>query len=77
MLRWRKSSFSKTSEGDCVEIAWRKSSLSQGGGSDCVEIAHDHPHVLVRDSKNVTGPVLDLPVTRWESFLSHLPRAER
>jgi hypothetical protein len=49
---------------------WRKSSYSQTPDGDCIEIAHDHPAVLIRDSKNTSGPVLDFPVTRWESFLS-------
>jgi uncharacterized protein DUF397 len=53
-------------------LNWRKSSFSKQGEGDCVEIAHDHPGVLVRDSKNITGPTLGLPVTRWASFLSHL-----
>src|SRR5947209_79221 len=39
--RWRKSSYSGTNGGDCVEVAevWRKSSYSGGNGGDCVEIA--------------------------------------
>jgi hypothetical protein len=51
-------------------LTWRKSSFSETPDSDCVEIAHDRPHILIRDSKNPSGPHLDLPVTRWESFLS-------
>jgi hypothetical protein len=49
---------------------WRKSSFSETPDGNCVEVAHDHPAVFIRDSKNATGPNLDLPITRWESFLS-------
>jgi hypothetical protein len=37
---WRKSSYSGSSGGNCVEVAsWRKSSYSGGSGGDCVEVA--------------------------------------
>ncbi|MEU9006398.1 DUF397 domain-containing protein [Streptomyces sp. NPDC048551] len=42
---WRKSSYSGSSGGDCVEctpvgvLAWRKASYSGSGGGDCVECA--------------------------------------
>lgn len=37
---WRKSSYSGTSGGNCVEVgqAWRKSSYSDTGGGNCVEV---------------------------------------
>jgi Domain of unknown function (DUF397) len=39
--RWRKSSYSGSNGGDCVEVAevWRKSSYSAGNGGNCVEVA--------------------------------------
>ena len=48
---------------------WRKSSYS-GNGGDCVEVAaHDHGNeagrVLVRDTKDRTGPVLRFSVAAW------------
>jgi uncharacterized protein DUF397 len=41
VLTWRKSSYSDSSGGDCVEVAveWRKSSYSGPGGGECVEVA--------------------------------------
>ncbi|MGW0120661.1 DUF397 domain-containing protein [Streptomyces sp. NPDC003327] len=63
-LRWRKSSYSGSNGGDCVECAplgaaaWRKSSYSGPNGGDCVEVAPLDAHVAVRDSKNPAGPVL-------------------
>ncbi|MFK0118555.1 DUF397 domain-containing protein [Streptomyces sp. NPDC090994] len=40
-LNWFKSSYSSSSDGDCVEVAltWHKSSHSSGGDGDCVEVA--------------------------------------
>lgn len=38
-VKFRKSSFSGSSGGNCIELAWRKSSFSGGNGGDCVELA--------------------------------------
>ncbi|MGH3858185.1 DUF397 domain-containing protein [Actinokineospora sp.] len=49
---------------------WRKSGSSVGGNdANCVEVAVA-PTVLVRDSKNATGPHLRIPATEWRSFVS-------
>jgi hypothetical protein len=48
---------------------WRKSSFSQGGDSDCVEVAFVMTGVAVRDSKNATGPVLDVPEKSWHRLV--------
>jgi hypothetical protein len=49
---------------------WRKSSFSTNNGNDgnCVEVSVA-PTVLVRDSKNATGPRLRIPVSEWRSFV--------
>lgn len=52
---WRKSSFSGSNGGNCVEVAWRRSSFSGSNGGDCVEVASGLG--ALRDSKN-PGPVL-------------------
>jgi hypothetical protein len=52
-----------------VKPVWRKSSYSGEGESNCVEVAFPAHSVAVRDSKNVTGPVLAFPVVQWEAFL--------
>ena len=46
---------------------WRKSSYSGNGGNDCVEIATGSP-VLVRDTKNRTGPMLRFSPQAWRQF---------
>lgn len=52
--------------------SWRKSSYSEGPQTDCVEIAHSSLSVLIRDSKNPTGPVLAIENGRWDAFLTEL-----
>jgi hypothetical protein len=53
---WRKSSFSGSNGGDCVEVAWSKSSFSGSNAGNCVEVASGLG--ALRDSKNPSGPVL-------------------
>jgi hypothetical protein len=64
-MTWRKSSFSGSNGGNCVEVAWAKSSFSGSNGGSCVEVASTLG--ALRDSKNPSGPVLtarvDLLVT--------------
>lgn len=75
--RWRKSSRSNQSGGNCVEVAakWRKSSRSNQSGGDCVEVAGNLPgRVLVRDSKDAYGPVLTFGAYAWRAFVADLRR---
>ncbi|KAF4410850.1 MULTISPECIES: DUF397 domain-containing protein [Streptomyces] len=52
---------------------WRKSSYSGNTGGECVEVADDRRDaVLVRDSKNPTGPVLTLAPGAWRAFVDDL-----
>jgi len=48
--------------------AWRTSAASNSGA--CVEVAVGDRSVLVRDSMNRGGPVLQLPPEAWSSFLT-------
>ncbi|MFI0483112.1 DUF397 domain-containing protein [Actinomadura sp. 9N215] len=68
--KWRASSHSGHSGGDCVEVAglWRKSSYSDHNGGDCVEVANLSPLVGVRDSKDADGPKLTFSVAAWSAF---------
>jgi hypothetical protein len=50
-------------------IVWHTSSYSNGGAA-CVEIAPTQSAVLVRDSKNRTGPALTIPTPAWHAFLT-------
>ncbi|MFI1102668.1 DUF397 domain-containing protein [Streptomyces melanogenes] len=78
--QWRKSSYSGSSGGDCVECAalggasWRKSSYSGGGGGDCVEIT-ELPHlVAIRDSKRPEGAALTVSAAAFGTFVENVTR---
>ncbi len=72
---WRKSSYSNSSGGDCLEVAqnfatWRKSSYSNANGGDCLEVAEGHPGLVpVRDSKRPHGPALVVSAAAWTPFV--------
>ncbi|MGW6845317.1 DUF397 domain-containing protein [Streptomyces sp. NPDC054958] len=67
---WRKSSYSGSSGGECVECAplggaaWRKASYSGTTGGD--------GRVAVRDSKNPGGPVFTVTATAFGAFVRSL-----
>jgi len=72
---WRKSSYSGSNGGNCVEVAevWRKSSYSASNGGDCVEVAVAPPAaVAVRDSKDPDGPKLIFTPAAWAAFTTAL-----
>ncbi|MDX3487878.1 MULTISPECIES: DUF397 domain-containing protein [Streptomyces] len=52
---------------------WYTSSYS-GNGGQCVQVATNlaapHGIVPVRDSKDVSGPVLDIPATAFSAFVA-------
>lgn len=58
--------------------SWRKSSRSSSNGGNCVEVAGNLPgRVLVRDSKDQTGPMLTFAPTAWRSFVATLAGPRR
>jgi hypothetical protein len=70
--------------GDCLMTAqpnrysphiWRKSSAS-GGGGECVEVAKWRSFVLVRDSGDRSGTVLELTSAQWIALLRRLKNEE-
>ncbi|GLV90810.1 toxin [Streptomyces lavendulae subsp. lavendulae] len=73
--KWRKSSYSGTTGGECVEcapfgaLAWRKSSYSGDTGGECVEVAAQPCLVAVRDSKDPEGPVFTVRPAAFEAFV--------
>ncbi|WP_323377297.1 DUF397 domain-containing protein [Streptomyces smaragdinus] len=55
------------------EDAWYKSSYSGGSGNSCVEIADltaGRGVVGVRDSKDPSGPALQISPAGWASFVA-------
>ncbi|MGW1817252.1 DUF397 domain-containing protein [Streptomyces sp. NPDC002125] len=60
----------KTTDAPVVqELAWFKSSYSGAEGGECVEVAAAVAKVLVRDSKQVNGPVLTVGPGAWAGFV--------
>ncbi|KOV11264.1 hypothetical protein ADK60_35720 [Streptomyces sp. XY431] len=51
------------------ELAWFKSSYSGNEGGACVEVADATSTVLVRDSKDKSGPHLTFSPAAWEAFV--------
>jgi hypothetical protein len=58
--RWRRSSYSGSTGGQCVEVA----------------VASHDSAIAVRDSKDPAGPVLRFAAAAWQSFLSGARRGE-
>ncbi|MFJ8621403.1 DUF397 domain-containing protein [Kitasatospora sp. NPDC093550] len=75
-LVWFKSSHSTNEDVACVEVAWRKSSYSSNEGGECVEVAETTAAVLVRDSKDASGPHLTFDPAAWRAFVSFAASAE-
>ncbi|MEV0188089.1 DUF397 domain-containing protein [Kitasatospora purpeofusca] len=51
------------------ELVWFKSSYSGPDGGECVEVADATATVLVRDSKDKSGPHLTFSPAAWEAFV--------
>ena len=52
---------------EAIDPRWRKSSYS-GNGGDCAEVGEAGRGVLVRDTKDRTGPVLRFTPDAWRRF---------
>jgi hypothetical protein len=48
-------------------LDWRKARRSMGSG-DCVEVAPMSKRILLRDSKDLDGPILEYPCSSWLRF---------
>jgi hypothetical protein len=57
---------------DHTIATWRKSSYSGGNGSECVEVAPASPVVLIRDTANRAGTVLEFAHAAWRTFAAGL-----
>ncbi|WP_055524977.1 DUF397 domain-containing protein [Streptomyces graminilatus] len=75
---WRKSSYSNSDGGNCIEVsddflsaaAWRKSTYSNTDGGECVEVAPNLPSVVpVRDSKDPARGALIVEAGAWAAFV--------
>ena len=53
-------------------LCWKKSRAS--ATANCVEVAFINGTILVRDSREPTGPVISISLEEWASFLYGLRR---
>ena len=60
---------------DKIDLRWRKSSYSGNGGGSCIEVADQDSRVLVRDTKDRTGPTLRFTPDAWRRFADHMKGA--
>ena len=58
-----------------TELNWRKSSYSGNGGGECVEIGAAPGAVVVRDTTDRTGPVLQFTPAAWRRFADQMKRS--
>jgi uncharacterized protein DUF397 len=58
-----------------VGARWRTSSYSGNGGGTCVKVGQARPGVLVRDTKDRTGPVLGFTPAAWQKFADRVKRS--
>jgi Domain of unknown function (DUF397) len=72
---WRKSTYSGSNGGDCVEVGtWRKATYS-GSNGNCVEVGGAGPVVVVRDTKDRAGAALALGPDAWRQFAARIKDA--
>ncbi len=58
-----------------TNMNWRKALYSSNGGGNCVEVADNDSRVLVRDTKDRTGPMLRFSPAAWRRFAGQVKRS--
>lgn len=58
-----------------ISVLWRKSAASAGHG-DCVEVAFMRESVLLRNSRDPSGPELRFSHSEWRAFLAGAKHGE-
>jgi len=55
---------------DVTDVTWRTSSYTGSGGGNCVEVGNraQDGRVLVRDTKDLRGPMLAFSPQAWRTF---------
>lgn len=51
-------------------LQWFKSTYSGDEGGQCLEVATCPDTIHIRDSKNPTGPTLQVSATAWSEFIA-------
>ena len=50
------------------DLQWRKARRSANNGA-CVEVAPANGQILIRDSKDLAGPIIQCSASSWHTFL--------
>lgn len=50
------------------DLQWRTARSSAGNGA-CVEVAPANGKILIRDSKDQSGPIIQYSARSWQAFL--------
>ena len=53
---------------DKIDRRWRKASYSGNGGGNCVEVGDAARVIIVRDTKDRSGPALRFSPAVWRRF---------
>lgn len=53
-------------------MKWRKSSYSGQSGGNCIEVADHDSRVLIRDTKDLSGPMLRFAPDAWRAFANRV-----
>jgi hypothetical protein len=56
-------------------VSWRKSSYSGNNGGNCVQAGTIPGRVLVRDTQDRAGAVLQFSADAWRAFAGHVKQA--
>jgi hypothetical protein len=56
-------------------VSWRKSSYSGNNGGNCVEAGSIPGRVLVRDTQDRAGAVLEFSADAWRAFAEQVKQA--
>jgi hypothetical protein len=56
---------------------WRTSSFGGANNGNCVQVSLDEANTLVRDSKNVAGPVVGFSPDAWRALVRRARPAPR
>jgi hypothetical protein len=70
-VTWRKSSYTGSNGGNCVEVA----ELTDVAAGSEQKIAHTEL-IAIRDSKNPDGPKLFFNPAEWDAFLNGVKASE-
>jgi hypothetical protein len=60
---------------DNIRPGWRTSTYTGNGGGNCVEVGDAARMILVRDTKDRTGPVLRFTPAAWRGFAKRIKRS--